>query len=169
MTYKTATPLKHLLIKDKGTYLGAETRPTKMAIYQHILARKGKARAAHSEMTIRGLNQNNLGRATISKIIWYGSFSFHKVRLRTHRQDPNQITITDNKSIRIYPHMGFLWTTHHPTITDYHAKQNYAVHQDNKKQDLPQNLVTRNQRNWKWMGDRHQGIHKTIQRNKAST
>ena len=40
-----------------------------MATYQHILARKGKARAAHSEMTIRGLNQNNLGRATISKII----------------------------------------------------------------------------------------------------
>ena len=40
-----------------------------MATYQHILARKGKAKAAHSEMTVRGLNQDNLGRATISKII----------------------------------------------------------------------------------------------------
>ena len=66
---KNCNTLKHLLIKDKGTYLGAETRPTKMATYQHILARKGKAKAAHSEMTVRGLNQDNLGRATISKII----------------------------------------------------------------------------------------------------
>ena len=66
---KSCNTLKHLRIKNKGSYLGAETRPTKMATYQQIRARSAKAHAAHSEMTIRGFNQHNLGRTTITKIL----------------------------------------------------------------------------------------------------
>ena len=66
---KSCKTLQHLLIKHKGSYLGAETRPTKMATYQQIRARSAKAHAAHSEMTIRGFNQQNLGRTTITKIL----------------------------------------------------------------------------------------------------
>jgi hypothetical protein len=66
---KNCPTLKHLIIKSKGSYLGAEIRPNKPSTYQHLMSRIRKANAAHSEMTLRGFNQANLGRRTITKII----------------------------------------------------------------------------------------------------
>ena len=58
-----------MILKSKGTYLGAATKPNKPSTYQHITSRIQKANAAHNEMTLRGFSQSHLGRKTVSKII----------------------------------------------------------------------------------------------------